>query len=78
MKKSPLQVFVESLSELLLSSYVLMLLFGALGASLEWGTLSYLQTLGALYTLKTIVASATATYYYTIVTKLKSDAGLTK
>lgn len=75
MKKSALQTLVESIFELLLTSWVLMLLAGALGKSLDWGTLSFLQTLGSLYALKTLVSSLTLTYYTTLTGKLKADIG---
>lgn len=51
--------FFFNITELLLTSYVVMLVAGAVGASLDWGTFSFLQTLGLLYIVKCVVSSAT-------------------
>lgn len=58
--------FIFSWSEFLLTSYVVMLVAGAVGASLDVGTLSFLQTLGILYVIKAVVSTATVSMVATV------------
>lgn len=60
--KSGCSRMVFSWSELLITTWVFMLVAGALGASLDWGTLSFWQSLGSIYLLKTVVSTATVSF----------------
>lgn len=66
-----MKILIFNWSELLLTSFILMLVTGAVGASLDIGTLSFLQTLGIVYGLKALVGTLTVTFVNSIEGVLK-------
>lgn len=65
------KILVFNWSEFLLTSFFLMLIAGAVGASLDIGTLSFLQTLGIVYGLKALVGTLTVTFVNNVESVLK-------
>lgn len=66
-----MKILIFNWSELLLTTFILMLVTGAVGASLDIGTLSFLQTLGIVYGLKALVGTLTITFVNSIEGVLK-------
>lgn len=63
---------IVNFTELVLTTFIIMLVWGAVAGSLGWLTLSFLQVFGLVYIFKCLVASAVMTVVNSFANLLRS------